>query len=44
MAPSMPALDRDLKDKPSGASAVVLRAVFEPHPTHHHQPLRNSFC
>jgi hypothetical protein len=43
MAPSMPALDRDLKDKPSGASAVVLRAVLTP-PTHHHQPLRNSFC
>ena len=43
MAPSMPALDTDLKDTLNGAGAGAWRAVLT-HPTHHQPPFRNSFC
>jgi hypothetical protein len=39
----MPSLEKDLKDKPNGASAGLLRAVWT-HPRYHQQHLRNSFC
>jgi hypothetical protein len=43
MAPSMPAMDRGLKDMPNDACVEAWRAVLT-HPINHQQPFRNSFC